>query len=602
MFNRLLDPSGTAAGDVAASRPSKRTDATLSAEGAAGKEKGGKSGSTTDADPRAASFSPAAPEAPPGTPILIQTGEIPIGGLAGKGAPTLPRSVPAAWIAQSQAVVAPDLQAMGPVPGGVSRNNIPPSSARDIAFALCLTRQPAAIDTAAMRVYLTPGSPTLRTPDPSNSNDAPNLSNQPGGVNEAGSHTAEVPPENPEVVLQNTAPVALEPSRRDPQAGVPGSSLSQSESLRSQGADSAIRAGVGFRSLEVSTVISPWNVSAGSTPQNRGAGRNSLTMAPSFKMPAPTETATVPVEAETQTEGLTRAPAPILEKTTPESRLLGPSQDSSAPETHIHAKTPPTPHSPDQELDRLSESSTSPHSPVPGSGVPATMRQETSMNDAQKMNDAQNKGRAAEDPECNGNSPRVVPTEKLSQLQSSHAHMGAAGDGIPLVRAAEPGGAPQPRTKTLTPPPPQAPVASPEAEVASTAPSKPVREISLRLAVAASSDVEVQVAERAGKVQVTVRTADPDLAKSLQGNLGELVGRLQEKGFKTDAWNPVTGHGGVAVREPSPAADTQSHSDSSGSQGGQSGSRQGQRDSSQQQQGRWKAQFEETLAKQTAAT
>ena len=218
------------------------------------------------------------------------------------------------------------------------------------------------------------------------------------------------------------------------------------------------------------------------------------------------------------------------------------------------------------------------------------------------MNDAQNKGRAAEDPECNGNAPRVVPTEKLSQLQSSHAHMGAAGDGIPLVRAAEPGGAPQPRTKTLTPPPPQAPVASPEAEVASTAPSKPVREISLRLAVAASSDVEVQVAERAGKVQVTVRTADPDLAKSLQGNLGELVGRLQEKGFKTDAWNPVTGHGGVAVREPSPAADTQSHSDSSGSQGGQSGSRQGQRDSSQQQQGRWKAQFEETLAKQTAAT
>jgi hypothetical protein len=230
------------------------------------------------------------------------------------------------------------------------------------------------------------------------------------------------------------------------------------------------------------------------------------------------------------------------------------------------------------------------------------MRQETCRNDAQKVTNAQNKSRDAEDPESNGNTPRLVPTQKLSQPQSSRAHKEVAGDGVPLVRTEEPSGAPQPRTKTLTPQPSQAPVASPEAEAASTAPSKPVREISLRLAVAASSDVEVQVAERAGKVQVTVRTADPELTKSLQGNLGELVGRLQENGFKTEAWNPVTAHGGLAVKEPPPAADSQSHSDSSGFQGGQPGSRQGQRESSQQQQGRWKAQFEETLATPTAAT
>lgn len=345
LFNRLLDPSGTATGDVVASRPSKRTGETVSAERAATKERDEKSGSTTDANPRAILFPSATPEAPRGTPIRFQTGEIRIGGLAGEGAPTLPRGVPPGWIAQPQVVIAPDLLTKGLLPGRLSRNSIPLSSARDVAFALRLTRQPAAINTAAMSVYSKPDSPSpLGTPDASNSNYDSNLPRKPGGFNEAAAHTAGVPPENPEVVLQDTAQAALVPSRGDPQAGGPSSSLSQSVSLPSLGTDSAIRPGVGSRPPEVSAVINPWNVSAGSTPQNREAGRNSLTMAPSFRMPAPAEAVATPAEAEAQTEGVT-APAPILEKTTPESRLLGPSQAFTAPETHVRAKTP-TSHTP----------------------------------------------------------------------------------------------------------------------------------------------------------------------------------------------------------------------------------------------------------------
>jgi hypothetical protein len=127
--------------------------------------------------------------------------------------------------------------------------------------------------------------------------------------------------------------------------------------------------------------------------------------------------------------------------------------------------------------------------------------------------------------------------------------------------------------------------------------------MSLRLALAASPQVDVQVAERAGKVQVSVRTADPDLARSLQGNLGELVGRLEQKGFTADVWAPVAPqHGGLVVREPSTSADSQGQPDNSGSHGGQPGSQNGQQESNQRQPEPWEAQFEEMLLAPNSTT
>jgi hypothetical protein len=94
-----------------------------------------------------------------------------------------------------------------------------------------------------------------------------------------------------------------------------------------------------------------------------------------------------------------------------------------------------------------------------------------------------------------------------------------------------------------------------------------------------------------------VRTADQDLAQSLQTNLGELVGRLEDKGFKAETWAPIAApHGSAAVREPSNSANSQNQSEHSAYQGGQQDQRQGQRESNQRQQERWKMQFEETLS------
>ena len=138
----------------------------------------------------------------------------------------------------------------------------------------------------------------------------------------------------------------------------------------------------------------------------------------------------------------------------------------------------------------------------------------------------------------------------------------------------------------------------PNADPHSSPVSQPVREVSLRLAVggpeSSSASVDVQLAERAGRVQVAVRTADQDLAKSLQGNLSDLVGRLEEKGLKTEAWTPALGqHGGLALQEASSSSANQDASHRSGSQDTPPDSR-GQHQSGQRRQGRWQAEGEQS--------
>lgn len=193
---------------------------------------------------------------------------------------------------------------------------------------------------------------------------------------------------------------------------------------------------------------------------------------------------------------------------------------------------------------------------------------------------------------------KALRPQKLSE--GDHEFPGAAGSPLgPYPEARDGIGV---RAKAAVQPPP-VPAAPAEKEVAGPTPLQPVHSVSLRLATAASAPVDVQVAARAGKLQVAVRTADPDLAKSLQGNLGELVGRLEEKGFRADVWTPAAApHGPAPAREPSTSPDSQGHSDQSGSWSGQPGSRQGQEESSQQRPGRWKTHFAETLGAQHAPT
>jgi len=140
-----------------------------------------------------------------------------------------------------------------------------------------------------------------------------------------------------------------------------------------------------------------------------------------------------------------------------------------------------------------------------------------------------------------------------------------------------------------------APKVSPAPEINPMVPPQPTRQISLKLTGGDASKVDIQVTDRAGKVQVSVRTPDHELAKSMQADLGELVGRLEGKGFKTETWVPSTVHSLGAVRaEQSGSAGGQNEQWSGQSGGewsqGQSG------DSNPQHNPRGARQFEDTLS------
>jgi hypothetical protein len=137
-----------------------------------------------------------------------------------------------------------------------------------------------------------------------------------------------------------------------------------------------------------------------------------------------------------------------------------------------------------------------------------------------------------------------------------------------------------------------------------TAPKPPAAtQISLQLTGEDSTKVNVDLSERAGRVQVAVRTADPDLTKSMRTDLGDLVERLESKGFKTEAWVPASSrHVPAAAPEQSGSANSQTSPRQSGSGMGQRQGRQGQNGSNQRQQARWTAQLKETLSTEETRT
>jgi hypothetical protein len=84
-------------------------------------------------------------------------------------------------------------------------------------------------------------------------------------------------------------------------------------------------------------------------------------------------------------------------------------------------------------------------------------------------------------------------------------------------------------------------VAPPEAG-SETKPAGATREIKVQVDDGPQR-VEVRVTERAGQVQVTVRTPDPHLAGSLRENLPALSARLAENGYRAETWHPTSSNG-----------------------------------------------------------
>jgi hypothetical protein len=60
----------------------------------------------------------------------------------------------------------------------------------------------------------------------------------------------------------------------------------------------------------------------------------------------------------------------------------------------------------------------------------------------------------------------------------------------------------------------------------------------VRVDRAGARPVDIGLAERAGRVEVSVRSDDAGLNRALREDLGDLVGRLRQEGFEAAGWAP----------------------------------------------------------------
>ncbi len=80
--------------------------------------------------------------------------------------------------------------------------------------------------------------------------------------------------------------------------------------------------------------------------------------------------------------------------------------------------------------------------------------------------------------------------------------------------------------------------AEPAAPAESAPPPVPAQTIAVRIALPDVPAVDVHVMDRAGQLQVAVRTPDADLQSSLRQDLGTLVNSLERSGFHAEAFTP----------------------------------------------------------------
>lgn len=174
---------------------------------------------------------------------------------------------------------------------------------------------------------------------------------------------------------------------------------------------------------------------------------------------------------------------------------------------------------------------------------------------------------------------------------SSGAQLASYGQGF-----AQPQGPAAQAAAPAAPAPPAAPQAIPEPQP--KAASTPLKDISIQVAQPGTQKVEVRVVQQSGELRVAVRTGDSDLAHGLQQNLSDLVGRLQETGFRAEGWRP-----GASSAQPAAVLDSRtspgssrngdSQSDSGGSQG-----QEGQRRQNQSQRPAWVEELDRVAGNQ----
>lgn len=144
---------------------------------------------------------------------------------------------------------------------------------------------------------------------------------------------------------------------------------------------------------------------------------------------------------------------------------------------------------------------------------------------------------------------RVGPVASRETKPAEHPWQDA-GAADPVISTAPPTTeAPATRREAATPvaEPHRTPAPAPEP----SPPGSPARDIRLQVA-GGDRRVEVRLTERAGEVQISVRTPDSQLAGALRDDLATLSARLEQSGFRAETWHPA----GARIEHFGPAADS----------------------------------------------
>jgi hypothetical protein len=124
---------------------------------------------------------------------------------------------------------------------------------------------------------------------------------------------------------------------------------------------------------------------------------------------------------------------------------------------------------------------------------------------------------------------------------------------------------------------------------------EPLKDLSIQVARPGNDRVEVRLTQQAGELHVAVRTGDADFAHGLREGLPDLVGRLQESGFRAETWKPA---GAIAAAgAPAETQNTPSNSSGGGFASNSGGPRQESNHHNQQQSDRprWVEELETSM-------
>lgn len=159
------------------------------------------------------------------------------------------------------------------------------------------------------------------------------------------------------------------------------------------------------------------------------------------------------------------------------------------------------------------------------------------------------------------------PFAQTTPMPAASTTPAAAGGGASVASAAE-------AMRTSEPAP-----AQPQPAL----PGGPAQEIAVRITRPDSPSVDVHFVERAGQVQVSVRTPDSGLQVSLRQDLGTLVSSLERSGYRTETLTAPGGTQTVTGASPSGAqGGAQNHRESSSGNGGQDSQNPGAQHNQQQ--------------------